>query len=131
MYTETDTSQGHSSLAEEQWLGDAHTGDFDMGAGVSTSQLQNPSVTLNQTKGGTGAAGFFQSPTIWVLIIVVLVITKLLAEKAGKGDEFKTVKIGLENWFIVGALAATWIFAWKMISYLTKFGPAIQFFGFI
>jgi hypothetical protein len=121
----------YTSLAQEEWLGEPHPGDQDQGVGVSTSQLQNPNVSLASTKNATGATGFFQSPAMWVFLAVLLVVVKFVAEKAGKREEFATVRIGLENWFLVGTMAALYFFAAKLVAYKTRIPVLMQFFGFI
>ncbi len=125
------SDQSYTPLAVAEYLGDPQTGDFDMGAGLSTSQLQNPNVALPAPASLPQATGWFQSPAVLGLVVILLILVKILSEKAGSADEFRTVRVGFENWFIVGALAATWIFVWKTIA-LTWRNPAVlQFFGFI
>lgn len=108
-------------LAYEEWLGEPNSGDFDQGAGTSTSQLQNPNVTIpkNQAKAVPGAP-WQQSPGFWIMLFLLLAGTKIIIEKAGEKSEFASVRIGLENWWIVGVLAATFIFANRISSYLLK-----------
>jgi hypothetical protein len=118
------------SLAEAEYLGEPTSGDFDMGAGVSTSQLQNPNVSLKSSK-QNNAPAWQQSPGAWVMLLVLLVVCKLIAERAGKESEFATVRIGLENWLLVGLMAATFIYAGKMVFFMVKFAPLTQFFGAI
>lgn len=117
----------YRSLAEAEYLGEPVSGSFDMGNGPSISSLQNPNVSLNQTK-QNNAPAWQQSPGAWVLLIVLLVVCKLVAERA-KPSEFSSVRIGLENWLLVGLMAATFIYAGKITFYMVKFGPLTQFFG--
>lgn len=119
----------YRSLAEAEWLGDPQEGSFDQGRGVSISQLQNPNVSLNTTK-QNNAPAWQQSPGAWVLLIVLLIVCKLVAERA-KPSEFSSVRVGLENWLLVGLMAATFIYAGKITFYMVKFGPMTQFFGAI
>lgn len=100
------------SLAYEEWLGEPHSGDFSLGEGTSTSQLQNPNISLAANRAGSGISGpaLLQSPLMVAIIIALLVGVKLTTEKAGERSEFSTVRIGLENLFIVGTMAALWIF---------------------
>lgn len=119
----------YRSLAQEEWLGEPTQGSFDMGSGVSTSQLQNPNVSIASSK-QNNAPAWQQSPGAWVLLVVLLIICKLVAERA-KPSEFSSVRIGLENWLLVGLMAATFIYAGKITFYMVKFGPMMQFFGAI
>jgi hypothetical protein len=48
------------------------------------------------------------------MIIVLLIIIKLLAEKAGKASEFSTVRVGFENLFLVTLMAAIGFYALKV-----------------
>lgn len=102
-------SQG---VPEPDLLGNIHSGDLTQGSGVSTVQLQNPNVPLNPTKTINGSI-FLQSPLVWAMAIALLIIVKLVAENAGQKSEFSSVRVGLENWFVVGVLAATFIYALK------------------
>jgi hypothetical protein len=119
-------------LRDEQWLGDPSAGDFDQGVGTSTSQLQNPNVNLAATSAGATAVG----PKglglyTWLFALGLLVAVKLVSEKAGKAEEFRTVRVGLENLFLVGTMSALWFFVIKLIAYQTKWPPLVQFAGFI
>lgn len=119
---------------EEEWLGQPQQGDFDQGAGVSTSQLANPNVQIAEHRTGLASGPVFvQSPMIWVIIAVVLVVIKVLTEKAGEAGEFRTVRIGLENFLIVGLLASLFIYAAKFASAAASWvpGPVKQFFGVV
>jgi hypothetical protein len=127
---QTDDDYTYTPLREEQFLGDPSAGDFDMGAGVSSSQLQNPNVSLSgRQKPTTGAPGL--GMYTFAFAIVLLVVVKIVAERAGNAEEFRTVRVGLENFFVVGTMAALWFFAIKMVAYLTKWNPLVQFAGFI
>ncbi len=109
----TDDGGGQTSLAyQELYRGEPHAGDFDMGSGFSTSQLQNPNTHVPAST--TVAPGPIQSPAIWGMIIVLLIIIKLLAEKAGKASEFSTVRVGFENLFLVTLMAAIGFYALKV-----------------
>lgn len=119
----------YSPLAQEEWLGEPTQGSFDMGTGVSVSQLQNPNVGIAQTR-QNNAPAWQQSPGAWVLLVVLLIVCKLVAERA-KPSEFSSVRVGLENWVLIGLMAATFIYAGKITFYLINFGPMKQFFGAI
>ncbi len=119
---------------EEQWLGEPQSGDFSQGNGVSTSQLQNPNVQIAEHRSGIASGPVFvQSPMIFVLIVVLLIIVKVLSEKAGEAGEFRTVRIGLENFLIVGLLASLFIYSMKLTSAVASWVPASvkQFFGVV
>jgi hypothetical protein len=121
----------YTPLRDEQWLGDPNAGDFDMGVGQSTSQLQNPNVniTANATAKAVGAPGL--GLYTWLFAFGLLVAVKLVSENAGKAEEFRTVRVGLENLFLVGTMSALWFMALKLIAYRTKWAPLVQFAGFI
>lgn len=120
---------------EEEWLGLGRVGDFEQGAGESTASLQNPNVSIVASKESKLASGppFLQSPMVWIVGVSILVIVKVLSEKAGDAGEFRTVKIGLENFFIVGLLASLFIYAAKFASASASWmpGPIKQFFGVV
>jgi len=118
-------------LREEQYLGDPSSGDFGQGEGLSTSQLQNPNVSLPNaaTKKTVGAPGL--GLYTWLFAVGLLIAVKLVSERAGKAEEFRTVRVGLENLFLVGTMAALWFFVLKLIAYQTKWAPLVQFAGFI
>lgn len=118
-------------------LGDIHSGDLNQGKGVSTSQLQRVTVSpfqgdrdvradaedaagrstlgniaahaMSKTRSGAGS-----SLGVWAVLFVLLVLVKIVTEKAGEASEFATVRIGLENWFVVGALALTFGYVFKV-----------------
>lgn len=117
---------------EEEWLGEPQQGDFSQGAGVSTSQLQNPNVQIIEHHAPAGPV-WVQSPMIFLVIAIILVVVKVLTEKAGEAGEFRTVRIGLENFFIVGLLAALFIYAAKFVSATASWvpTPVKQFFGVV
>lgn len=124
------TGGDYVPLREEQWLGDPSSGDIDQGQGVSTSQLQNPNISLAPARAkqaGSPGLGFYT----WGFALVLLIVVKVVAERAGNAEEFRTVRVGLENFFIVGTMAALWFFGLKVIAYLTKWNPLVQFAGFI
>ena len=121
--------------AEEQYLGSPTSGDFSQGHGVSTSQLANPNVTLeeNHPQLASGPA-WTQSPGVWVVVVVILIATKLITEKGGEKSEFASVRIGFESWFVVGLLAASFIYAGKVGTATLRatggpIGAIKQFFG--
>lgn len=110
-------------------LGENHPGDYQQGVDVSTSQLGNVNVSLteeghrskNRAKRVASQSTWENfvdnirgSLGAWLCAIVALVVVKVLSEKAGDKSEFSTVRIGLENWFIVGLLAITFIFSAKV-----------------
>ena len=119
----------YRSLAEAEYLGEPGQGSFDMGVGISDSQKQNPNVSLNAGKQDNSPA-WQQSPGAWILLVVLLVVCKLVAERA-KPSEFSSVRVGLENWVLVGLMAATFIYAGKITFYMVNFKPLTQFFGAI
>jgi len=121
----------YTRLAEAEYLGEPQSGDQEMGVGVSTSQLQNPNVSLPTKTAVPLATGMWQWPATFIIIAVLLILGKVITEKAGKDSEFATVRIGLENFWVVGSLSVLFIFAMKMSAYLLKWAPAIQFFGFV
>lgn len=108
-------------VVTEDTLGDIHPGDLNMGAGVSTSQLANPNVPITEpeleatkdARVGRQHSLIMESPGIWAVAIVLLILTKIVAEGAGNKAEFATVRIGLENLFVVGTMAAIWFFILK------------------
>jgi len=110
-----------SSLAYEEWLGEPNSGDFDMGGGVSTSQLANPNVSIpkNQSKAAPGAP-WQQSPGFWVFLGLLIIGVKYVTEKGGEKSEFSTTRVGLENFLIVGTLASLFIYGNRISSYLLK-----------
>ncbi len=120
-----------TQLRDEQWLGDPNDGDINQGVGFSTSQLQNPNVSIpsNAVSKAAGAPGL--GVYTWLFAFGLLVLVKFVSERAGKDEEFRTVRIGLENIFIVGTMSALWFFALKIAAYKTKWPPLVQFAGFI
>jgi hypothetical protein len=122
------------SLAYEEWLGEPQSGDFDQGSGVSTSQLQNPNVSIEAHKpnaSGTSASlpAYMQSPGVWFLLLALLVVVRIVEHYGGRESEFKGVRIGLENWAKVGLLSATFLYAAKTLTTIYRLGPITQFFG--
>jgi hypothetical protein len=122
------------SLAYEEWLGEPQSGDFDQGAGVSTSQLQNPNVSIEEHKApasGTGknVPALLQSPGVWLGLLALLVVVRFVEHYGGRDGEFKSIRLGLENWFKVGLLSATFLFAAKTLTTIYRVGPITQFFG--
>lgn len=113
---------------DEEWLGDPQQGTFEQGNGVATQQLQNPNVTLAGAK--APAAGSFQK-LLMVLGVAFAILVGLAFIHRQHADEYKRVRIGLENWFVVGLMAATWIFIFKTGVTATANAPAPvkQFFG--
>lgn len=121
-------------------LGLIHRGDLQQGAGVSTAQLGRVTVSpfgddraarsdahdaagksafqnivenaLNKKRSGGGSLG------VWLVFLVLLVLVKYFAEKSGEASEFSSVRIGLENWFVVGALSLTFAYMFKVGSAL-------------
>ena len=118
-------------LRDEQTSGDPSSGDFEQGVGLSTSQLQNPNVSLasSSAKAAVGKPGL--GLYTWLFALGLLIAVKLVSERAGKAEEFRTVRVGLENLFLVGTMAALWFFCLKLIAYQTKWAPLVQFAGFI
>jgi hypothetical protein len=116
-------------LRDEQFLGEPSSGDFEMGVGTSTSQLQNPNVNLKTAKAAVGSPGL--GLYTWGTIAVLLIAIKLISEKAGKAEEFRTVRVGLENFALVTLMSALGFFVLKLIAFQTKWPPLLQFAGFI
>lgn len=117
-----------------QTLGNPTSGDFVMGAGVSTAQLANPGVALIGKSGAQTASGpaWMQSPGVWAGIVIGLILLKIIMERKGK-SEFASVRIGLESWLVVTLLAATGIYALKIsVPLIPIVPPAVkQFVGVI
>ena len=113
---------------DEQWLGDPQAGDFNQGAGTPTAALSNPNVTLAGARAFTGTP-WAQSPGIWIVAALILVVFGVIHAK--HKDEYKTPRVGLESWFMVGLMAATWIYVFKTgataVAGMPK--PLKQFFG--
>jgi hypothetical protein len=109
----TNADGSFRTLAYEEWLGEPQSGDINQGAGVSTSQLQNPNVSLP-----TGAnklatlSGPVTSPWIWVIVIGILILTRVIHEKGGGTSA--TVSIGLDSLWRVGLLAMVWFYGAKV-----------------
>ena len=74
-----------------------------------------------------------QSPGVWAIAIGLLVLVKFVTEKAGDKSEFASIRIGLESWFVVGLMSATFIYVMKIASQSTipiiSSAAAEQFFG--
>lgn len=101
---------------EPEWLGEPEAGSFNMGGGISTPALANPNVSLEESsknKGKISGGLLMQSPGVWIVVVVLLIAVKLIAEKAGEKSEFASVRVGLENWFVVGLLAVTFLYVFK------------------
>jgi hypothetical protein len=102
---------------DEIELNDITPGDLIQGGGESTQEKAN----VNSMPGGNSPGkafaattpGLLQSPIFWITAVALLIFIKMLAERAGESEEFRTVRIGLENWMIVGLLAVTFIYAFK------------------
>ncbi len=121
-------------MQEEEWLGDHRVGDFEQGQGISSAGLANPNITLPALHPGLASGpAFTQSPGIWVLVVAFLVIVKIVSEKAGEAGEFATVKIGLENFLIIGLISSLFIYSAKFASASASWvpGPVKQFFGVV
>jgi hypothetical protein len=117
-------------------LGDIHHGDLNQGDGVSSQQLGRVGIEIGddtrdrkadarEAAGKSATENFLDnvmgkkrsgggSLGIWIVAIALLVMVKIVSEKAGEAGEFSTVRIGLENWFIVGALALTFGYVFKV-----------------
>lgn len=108
---------GYRVSPDEIDLNDITPGDLQQGAGVSTQEKSNVNTLPAGNSPGTTFAlttpPLLQSPVFWATAVALLIAIKWLAERTGKGDEFKSVRIGLENWFVVGLLAVTFIYAFK------------------
>jgi uncharacterized membrane protein len=87
----------------------------------------------NVTGKGGKHTGSGSSLMVWVVIALVLIAVKMVSEKAGEAREFATVRIGLENWFIVTGLAATGLYVLHVGSALIpskgKFAQAFREFA--
>jgi hypothetical protein len=110
-------------IVEPDELGEIHSGDVNQGDGVSTGQLGNVNVPLNgahdqHQRKVASSNPLTQSPLVWAVVVGCLVLVKYLTEKAGDKSEFSTIRIGLENWFIGGLIAATFIFVLKVCAAL-------------
>lgn len=117
---------------QAQWLGDPHMGDVDQGVGVSTSQMANVNVAIGEARPIASGPPLMQSPGVWIFIALLLVGVKYLSESAGEKSEFATTRIGLENWFINGSMAATFFYVTKIGATLLPVPGAVkQFFGAI
>lgn len=117
-------------LREEQFLGDPSQGDVEQGVGYSTSQLQNPNISLSSSaKVSTGPPGLGFGT--WAFIVALLILCKVVAERAGNPEEFRSVRVGLENFWVVGTMSALFIFALKMVAYLLRWNPLSQFASFL
>lgn len=143
-------------ITQADTLGDIHSGDLQQGRGISTSQAgrvglatgggnrdaaadmaqgasQGVGANLWQTLTGQKRSGG-TSLTVWLVFLGLLILIKCVAERAGEKSEFASVRIGLENWFVVGGLAATFLYAAKMGSALLPWRNGIvsaiqEFFG--
>lgn len=102
---------------DEIELNDLEPGDLVQGGGISTQEKAN----VNSLPGGNSPGraysattpGLLQSPVFWLTTVFILILIKVMAEKAGSGEEFRSVRVGLENWVVVGLLAVTFIYAFK------------------
>lgn len=114
--------------AGEDYRGEPTQGEFEQGSGVATQQLQNPNVTRAQSHVPTGP-WYSQSPGVWVALAAFLFAFALIHRS--HTDEYKRVRIGLENWWVVGLLAATFIYVFKTGTAAVAGVPAPirQFFG--
>lgn len=99
---------------DELTLNDPHSGDFQQGSGVSTAQISNVNVGPSEDHPANLRGSIFtQSPAVLLTLIAILIIVKMVAENAGQKSEFSSVRVGLENWFVVTLLAVTGIYVFK------------------
>lgn len=103
------------NYTDEEYLGDPQQGTFEQGVGVPDVALQNPNVSLADGVVSRGHP-MLQSPGILIGLAIVAIVLGYIDR--GHTDEFKRVRIGFDNLFRVGVLAAIFI-------YITKTGSAL------
>jgi hypothetical protein len=142
MYQAVDTGsydgfvgEGGQQFAEAEYLGEPSSGSFQEGAGVSTSQLMNPNVTIEDNqrpKIGTGTA-FMQSPGVWVFIVVMLFLFRAVFENLRSEKDPTVAMLTFEQWFLGGLSVATFLYAARTGSQMLQnggwTGAVKQFFG--
>lgn len=107
---------GYSGIVDpnEITLNDPSSGDFSQGDGVATQQKANVNVEPHEDHPARMDGSFLtQSPLMWLTLVAILIAVKFMAERAGQKAEFSSVRVGLENWFVVTLLAITGIYVFK------------------
>lgn len=130
MYAEIDDFSG-AQYAEPQYLGDPRSGSFNMGDGVSVSQLMNPNVDLKATQHVATGPAWMQSLGVLVVFIVAMTAIEFVVRKSGEGGG--RVRIGIENALYIFMMAAVTFYMFRTGVNAWKGAPAAlkQFAGAI
>jgi hypothetical protein len=110
------------STAPGATLGVASTAfsPYDMGTSSQSAAMQADGSTASTSDtaaaGAAKSSGFLGQPFTWWLILVVLLIAlKFVAQKLGDGEEFKSIRVSIHNVVIIALAAIIGIGFFKVI----------------